>query len=66
MNNTIYDNRGRTIGYQCSLCNNVVSKMWGTICNHCRSKKEQSNKLLDEMIKLRKEIEDFKQAIKTP
>ena len=35
MNNLVIIN-GELIGYRCSICDEVKSKMWGTICNQCR------------------------------
>lgn len=39
MNNSVYFN-GKIIGFKCSVCDGVFSKMWSTTCNSCREQKE--------------------------
>ena len=38
--NTIRDQLGRIVGFQCSVCGAVKNKMWGTICNECRERRK--------------------------
>lgn len=40
MNNEVRDCWGTLIGYRCSVCDGVFPKMWGTVCNKCRSIKD--------------------------
>lgn len=37
-NNAIYDRNRQIIGFRCHICDQVKSKMWGNVCNECRSK----------------------------
>ena len=32
----VYDGNNQIIGFRCSICDEVKSKMWGDICNLCR------------------------------
>jgi hypothetical protein len=41
MSNTVVDWRGRIVGFRCSECDQVKTKMWGTVCNSCRTLEEQ-------------------------
>lgn len=34
--NTVRDGRGRIVGFRCWQCDEVKTRMWGTICNRCR------------------------------
>lgn len=35
---TIRDWQGKIIGFRCSICDEIKTKMWGNICNLCRAK----------------------------
>lgn len=40
MNNSIKDWRGNIMGFRCSVCDEIKTKMWGTVCNSCRETRE--------------------------
>lgn len=60
MNNEVRDFRGNLVGFRCFNCNDVVPSMWGTTCNACRSKKDESSALRKEIAELRKAVESLK------
>ena len=60
MDNSVRDYRGNIVGYECWTCGKVAQSMWGETCNECRNKEKQSNSLVEEVRKLREEIEQFK------
>jgi len=60
MDNSVRDYRGDIIGYKCWTCEKISQSMWGETCNECRNKKQQDNNLIDEIRKLREELEQFK------
>ena len=37
INNAVYDCRGNIEGFECHTCGQIVQRMWGTKCNHCRA-----------------------------
>lgn len=43
--NTVYDARNRIVGFRCWQCDEVKSRMWGTICNQCRFANELARSL---------------------
>jgi len=43
---TIRDNDGRVIGYRCSYCEDIVSVLWGNICNACRRADEEHDEII--------------------
>ena len=46
MNNDVRDGWGELIGFRCFRCEEVRSKMWGTICNQCRADDERHAEIL--------------------
>ena len=40
MNNDVRDWQGNIIGFRCSVCDEIKSKMWGTVCNECSERRE--------------------------
>ncbi len=36
IDNTIYDWKGRPVGFRCSHCEKIYQKMRNNICNSCR------------------------------
>jgi len=54
MNNEVKDWQGKTIGFRCWECGDIVQSMWGETCNKCREK-ERRHKELIETIKNNKE-----------
>ncbi|PCI28140.1 hypothetical protein COB55_04490 [Candidatus Wolfebacteria bacterium] len=49
-NNSVYCG-DKLIGFRCSRCDDIKSKMWGTICNSCRDNDRKHKELLKEMKK---------------
>lgn len=45
MNNAVQNSRGDVVGFRCHVCDQVKSKMWGEVCNECRSRQEQHSEL---------------------
>lgn len=43
---SVRDWRGRTIGYRCLDCGEVVQQMWGNTCNKCRDKERRHQELI--------------------
>ena len=41
MNNDVKNLEGETIGFRCNICDQVKTKMWGTVCNECARKNER-------------------------
>lgn len=41
MNNDVKNSEGETIGFRCNICDQVKTKMWGTVCNECARKNER-------------------------
>lgn len=36
-------------GFRCSQCDEIKTKMWGTICNQCRTENERHEEMIQEM-----------------
>ena len=53
MNNDVKNYKGKVIGFRCSQCGEIKDRMWGTICNSCRSKEDLKAKI-DELTNLLK------------
>jgi len=49
INNDVKNWQGQVIGFRCSVCDEIKTKMWGTICNACRKQQE-----LIDLLKLKK------------
>lgn len=45
-NNAVTDARGKTIGFRCLQCGNVVQSMWGNLCNQCREDERRHQELI--------------------
>ena len=41
MNNDVKNSEGETVGFRCHICDQVKTKMWGTVCNECARKNER-------------------------
>ena len=41
MNNEVKNSDGQVIGFRCNICDQVKTKMWGTVCNECARKNER-------------------------
>ena len=39
INNEVKNDAGELVGFRCSQCDEVKTKMWGTVCNACAAKK---------------------------
>jgi len=72
INNSIKDSYGNIIGYRCSICDEIKSKMWGVICNACRDRKERAERaeisLNDALSLLNKQsvdLNDLRQELQT-
>ena len=46
MNNEVKDSQGKTVGFRCWECGDIVSSMWGEHCNKCREKERRHQELL--------------------
>lgn len=57
MNNAIYLG-GKCIGFRCFQCGNIFQQMWDTTCNGCREKNNQHNELINEIKKLKEQLND--------
>lgn len=47
MNNSVYDGRGRLIGFRCYECQQIKPAMWGDTCNECREKERRHQEILE-------------------
>jgi hypothetical protein len=41
-NNAVYGDNGRVVGFRCDVCDQVKTKMWGTVCNACRAARDNA------------------------
>ena len=58
LNNEITDGFGHVVGFRCSRCDIVKSKMRGNICNSCRTTDEQHFKLMSRIQEILERIND--------
>lgn len=46
MSNAVKDGHGNVIGWRCFECSEVVTQMWGNLCNECRAKERRHQQTL--------------------
>lgn len=60
MNNDVRNYRGEVIGFRCFTCGEVKDRMWGTVCNACRSREDEVSKLRAEVRRLTEAVTQLK------
>lgn len=59
-NNAIYDYSGKVLGFRCDKCDEIKTKMWGSICNSCRDRQSQNTQIKEfrtTITELKKELD---------